>query len=138
MDSFLSYLQIIPVSENEAKLAALMESKKSFFAYFHGAYNPETNQSWCSDCDISRPVVEKQLNKLENKKNFVFAKFPIETSTEWKNPEFVYRTNKFKLKKVPTLIFFNKGIEMGRLVEGELFDESNVAEFFDDSLNQDE
>jgi len=138
MNSFKSYLQCTTVLEHESVLEKLNESKKSYFAYFHGAYNQETNKSWCSDCDISKPLVEKQLNKLENKKNVLFIKFPIETSAEWRKPDFVYRTNKFKLRNIPTLIFYNKGVEMCRLVEGELFDEANLAEFFDDCLAQDE
>lgn len=133
-----NFIQTIRVAEHELKLAALLESKKSFFAYFHGSFNEQTNQSWCSDCDISRPLIEKQHNKLECKKNFVFAKFPIETCAEWKNPQFAYRVNKFKVNRIPTLIFFLKGVEMGRLVESELFDESNLGEFFDDCLAQDE
>ena len=133
-----NFIQIIKLAEHEANLAALLKNKKCFFAYIHGAYDQQTNKSWCSDCDVAKPVVEKQLDKLEDKKNFVFAKFPIETSAEWKNPQYVYRTNKFKVTSVPTLIFYNKGVEMIRLVEDQLFDESNVAEFFDDCLAQDD
>jgi thiol-disulfide isomerase/thioredoxin len=138
MNYLNSFLQTVKVSEHVLKLAELAQSKKSYFAYFHGSYNEQTNQSWCSDCDISRPLVEKQLYKFENKKNVLFIKFPIETSAEWKQADFVYRTNKFKLKKVPTLIFYNKGNEICRLTEGELFDEENLGEFFDDCLAQDE
>lgn len=131
-------LHVIKVSEAQLKLESLFDSKQSFFAYFHGAYDESTGRSWCSDCDISRPLVEKQISKLENQKkiNVLFCKFPIETSLEYKNPEFIYRTNKFKIKKIPTLIFYRKGVELGRMVEDELFNEDNLSEFFDDCLEQ--
>ena len=127
-------LHIITVPEFQTKFLQLIADKTSFFTYVHGSYDEKTNKSWCSDCDEARPLVEYQMNKLDNK-NILFVKLPIETSAEYKNKEFVYRTNELiKIQRIPSLIFFNKGEEFGRLVEDELFEVENLNKFVDDCL----
>jgi len=127
-------IQTIKLSEYELILTPILENRKSFFAYFYGAYNKQ-NKSWCSDCNISGPLIEQQISKLENANNILFLKFPIENSTQWRDKKFIYRINYFKLSRIPTLMFYNKGNELDRLIEDELFDESNIAEFFKKSIS---
>jgi hypothetical protein len=107
----------------------LIKDKQSFLAYFHGAHDEETHKSWCSDCDIAKPVIDEVLHSS----SIQVLKLPILDHKEWKRPDYEYRVNpKIKLTKVPTLIYYNNGVEFGRLTEGELFDKQNVINF----LNQ--
>jgi thiol-disulfide isomerase/thioredoxin len=115
---------------NEADFAEefgnLIKDKQSFFAYFHGAYDNETNKSWCSDCDVAKPIIDEILPSSK----VPVIKLPIVDVKEWKKPDYEYRINpKVKLSKVPTLIYYDNGVEFGRLTEGELFDKQNVSDF---------
>jgi thiol-disulfide isomerase/thioredoxin len=128
-----SFLKIISLSEFEVSFNELLNNKANFFGYFYGSYDTE-GWSWCGDCNISKPVIEEASKLLENQDKVLLVKFPIERS-DWKNSSFVYRVHpKLKLEKVPTLIYFQSGVEFGRLVEEELADSSNVKEFFQQSL----
>jgi thiol-disulfide isomerase/thioredoxin len=116
------------INENDFKseFTKLIENKESFLAYFHGAYNTDGGKSWCSDCDIAKPIIDKILPEAK----VSVYKFPIQESKEWKRQDYEYRINpKVKLSKVPTLIYYEKGIEFGRLTEEELFNADTVNEF---------
>jgi len=134
MSNKFNYIKIITVAESENFLNNYILEKANFFAYFYGEQNPKSNKSWCSDCNISHPLIDKQLFKIENK-NIDFLKFPIETRAEWKNPQFTYRLNMFKISRIPTLIFYKGGNEMGRLKEAELFDEIDLNMFFEECID---
>ena len=118
---------IILEDEFDDQFEKLINDKTSFIAYFHGGYNEETGSSWCSDCDIAKPIINKVIEHFQNIKVF---KFTIKESKDWKKPDYKYRIHpKVKLAKVPTLIYYEKGIEFGRMIEEELFNKDNVFEF---------
>merc|ERR1712032_166971 len=124
-------------SNESIKLISLFEQKKTFFLYCHGAYNEESGMSWCSDCDKTRPVIEKQLEKLIGNEKALFVKLPVDTKEEWANQQHLYRTHKkLKMKGVPTLCFYYQGEEFGRFVELEIMDSEVIGNFFDSCLEQ--
>lgn len=128
-----NYFKVIQMEEFVTKFDELIAAKKKFFGYYHGDYNEKTGESWCSDCDIAKPIVEDAVKNLEGA-DVEFIKFPI-ARAEWKKSNSLYRTYpKVKLQKVPTLIYYENGVEYGRLTETELFDAKNVEEFFKQAL----
>ena len=129
-----SYLKTIALKDFEATFNDLIASKSSFFGYFYGGYD-HNGESWCSDCVISKPIIEEASKILEGQSKVQMLKFPVDDKFEWRKPEFIFRTHsKVKLDRVPTLIYYNEGVEFGRLIEGELFEKANVDEFVKQSL----
>ena len=106
-----------------------LKEKKDFIVYIYGDHD-EQGRSWCPDCVISEPLVEKVLPKIkemESQKEIYF----INVSVAFNNRE-VYRNDKIiKMKRIPTLIYFSKGVEMERLVEGEMATQENIDAFID-------
>ena len=134
MNSSSSIFRKIALNEFESQFGELIANRAIFFAYFHGGYNDQ-GVSWCSDCDVARPIVEESVKILENQNKVLFVKFAIENKLDWANKEFVYRVHpKVRLQRVPTLIYYQDGVEFGRLTEGELFDKENVQEFVKQAL----
>lgn len=134
MNSASSVLKLIPLKEFETKFIELISNKVKFFTYFHGGYG-DNGKSWCSDCDVAKPIIDEAAKQLENQDKVLFVKLSIDDKDEWKKPNFILRIHsKVKLTKVPTLIYYQDGIEYGRLTEEELFDSSNVNEFVKQSL----
>ena len=44
----------------------------------------------------------------------------------------IYRNDKIlKMKRIPTIIYFSQGVEMGRLVEGDMASQENIDSFID-------
>ena len=134
MNSYNSLLKTVSLKDFETTFGELVSNKSNFFGYFYGGYD-ENGNSWCSDCVTSKPIIEEASKVLEGQSKVQFYKFPVDEVREWKRPDFIFRVHpKIKLSKVPTLIYYNNGVEFGRLTEGELFDKANVLEFIKQSL----
>jgi thiol-disulfide isomerase/thioredoxin len=134
MNSLKHYLNTVTFGEFQVKFDELIANKTSFYGYFYGGYD-ESGSSWCSDCVTAKPIIEEASKILENQDKVLFFRFPVDSVSDWKNSKCIFRTHsKVKLDRVPTLIYFQAGLEYGRLIEGELFDKSNVEEFIKQSL----
>ena len=134
MNSYTFLFKTVSLKDFETTFGDLVSNKSNFFGYFYGGYD-ENGNSWCSDCVTSKPIIEEASKVLEGQSKVQFYKFPVDEVKEWKRPDFIFRVHpKIKLTKVPTLIYYNNGVEFGRLTEGELFDKANVEEFIKQSL----
>lgn len=115
------------------KIRELIQQRKTFFLYLYGSRD-YTGQSWCSDCNIARPNVEQAKNILKNKnfeKDLCFVDIPIEKiyMDDFKDDQII------KLERVPTLIYYENGIERGRLIENDLFSYQSVSNFINQAYN---
>ena len=85
-------------------------------------------QSWCSDCDIAEPFINNIkpiIAKNELIKEIYFVNLPIP-----REKRKLYSSNKIlKLAHVPTLIYFQKGKEVARLMETQMFSQFEVTSF---------
>jgi len=134
MNNVSTFLKNVNLNEFEAVFGELLSSKASFFGYYYGGYDSE-GKSWCSDCVQSKPIIEEAVKILEGQDKIKLYKFPVDDVKEWKKQDFIFRVHpKVKVTRVPTLVYYSNGIEYGRLIEGELFDKSNVEEFIKQSL----
>ena len=65
--------------------------------------------------------------KNESKKEIYF----IDISVSQKQKD-IYRNDKIiKMKRIPTIIYFSNGVEMERIVEGEMDSQEKVDAFID-------
>jgi hypothetical protein len=133
MDSVEGLHKIITVEDyNNGAFDELISNKATFFGYFTGSVNEE-GVSWCPDCVTAKPIVKEAIKILEKvNTKILYVELPVERSV-WKDQDFIYRT-KLKVTNVPTLVFYQKGLEFGRLVESELFEQNNVEEFIKSAI----
>ncbi len=93
----------------------IKKASKGVLGYFSGSFD-ENGSSWCPDCNDAKPAIKYLLDKYSE--NFEIYSFYIERPI-WKDQSNEYRKNPFfKVDSVPTLIYYNEGIEYMRLVEG--------------------
>ena len=105
----------------------MIMDRKSFFIFIYGSHD-YTGKSWCSDCNIARPIVEEAKNIIKDKKyekEIYFVSIPIDKINMI---DFKYDSN-IELERVPTLIYFENGREKNRLIENDLFSYQNVNSF---------
>ena len=101
----------------------LIDQKKSFFVYMFGSIN-SNGLSWCKDCNIASPNIQKGKKMVLNK-NILWVNIPID-----KEKKYVYKYNNYlKMDAVPTLIYFKNGFEIGRIIQQDLFDENYIINF---------
>ena len=85
-------------------------------------------QSWCSDCVIAEPFLDNIkpiIAKNESIKEIYFVNIPIP-----REKKKLYSSNKvLKMVHVPTLIYFQKGKEVARLTETQMFSQYQVTSF---------
>ncbi|XP_050304379.1 thioredoxin domain-containing protein 17-like [Anthonomus grandis grandis] len=75
---------------------------KVVYVYFSGEKDP-AGVSWCDDCNIAWPIVQKELTKLPKDAHFVIVE--VGDQPTWKNPQCPFRKDpKTRLLVVPTLI----------------------------------
>ena len=123
------YDQLTDFSPLEELLTQLVKEKKAFFFYASSNHD-ETGKSWCDDCDSARPFIDRGLKLFSNENTVPFIYCSVDRDT-WRNQSNFYRTHNYlKLKSVPTLIYFDKGVEFGRLVEANLLNDEAIKDFF--------
>ena len=106
-----------------------LKQKKDFIVYIYGDHD-EQGRSWCPDCEVSQPLVENILPRIKENESQKEVYF-INISVAINNRE-IYRNDKIiKMKRIPTIIYFSQGVEMGRLVEGDMASQENIDAFID-------
>jgi len=111
----------------QRKIGDMIQQRKTFFVYIYGSHD-YTGQSWCSDCNLARPNVEDAKKIIKNKryeKEIYFLSIPIEKiyMDDLKDDPII------QLERVPTLIYYENGIERGRLIENDLFSYQSIRDF---------
>ena len=115
------------------KICELIENKSSFFVYMYGSLDYE-GKSWCSDCIRSAPLIKQGkeifLNHKSEKK-ILWIDIPID-----KNKKYAYKYNYYlKMYFIPTLIYFENGKEIGRIVQDQLFSQEIINNFINNVYN---
>ena len=111
----------------QRELREILNERKTFFIFIYGTHD-YTGKSWCSDCNIAMPNVEQAQNILKNRKfekEVYFLNLPIDKS----NMEYLKNDPKIQLERVPTLIYYENGLEKNRLIENDLFSYQIINNF---------
>ena len=108
-------------------LQKLIYSKKNFFVFMYGTHDSK-GRSWCSDCVYAEPnvnLIKGIIASKEKEKEVYFVNIPIDKE---KKP--FYKKNEIlKMIHVPTLIYFEYGKEIRRIIQDELFNKDRVVDF---------
>ena len=105
----------------------LLKLKKNFFIYMYGSHDSK-GISWCSDCRYAEPninLIKGIIASKEKEKEIYFINIPIDKE---KKP-FYKSDNILKLSHVPTLIYFENGNEIRRIIQNDMFDKKKVVDF---------
>ena len=108
-------------------LQNLIYSKKNFFVFMYGTHDTR-GISWCSDCYYAEPnvnLIKGIIASKEKEKEIYFVNIPID-----KEKKSFYKQNQIlKMSHVPTLIYFENGKEIRRIIQNDLFNKDRVVDF---------
>ena len=108
-------------------LQNLIYSKKNFFVFMYGTHDTR-GVSWCSDCYYAEPnvnLIKGIIASKEKEKEIYFVNIPID-----KEKKSFYKQNQIlKMSHVPTLIYFENGKEIRRIIQNDLFNKDRVVDF---------
>jgi hypothetical protein len=96
---------------------------------FFGSEDPGTGASWCKDCVVADPVLRRTI--ALHAKTLTTWECPVGARADWKGVAgHPYRVHPaFRIERIPTLVRFRAGCEIGRLVEADCADPARVAAF---------
>ena len=117
------------------------------FVLFSGALAPPGHPlhgkgvSWCEDCTIAEPILDRQLERLAKElgtaKSVVVLRCPVEREEYKGVPDYPYRKHpKIRLATVPTLVHWGKRGPKERLEEQECQDETLVSDLVDQIVEE--
>ena len=112
----------------------ILEDQKSFFICIYGTHD-YTGKSWCSDCNIAMPNIDEAKNIIKDRKyekEIYFINIPIDKI----NMDYLRDDPVIQLERVPTLIYFENGLEKNRLIENDLFSYQVVKNFILQAYDQ--
>ena len=115
--------------DSQASLDRVLAAQGDALFLFFGAEDPVTGQSWCPDCVTADPVLRATI--AANAPGLPVYECPVGARSAWKGiMDHPYRIHPvFHLQRIPTLIRFRGGIDIGRLVEAPCSDRAAVAAF---------
>lgn len=104
---------------------------KNLILLFVANDNPETKQSWCPDCVLAKPLIERMREKYQHDEQTALVYVRVGQRDEWKTPDNPYRLHEVKISCVPTIISLSNGL---RLNGSECSDEDKVSHLFSSSI----
>ena len=108
-------------------IQTLINRGKNFFVFLFGTHGID-GKSWCSDCNIAEPLVnycKRVIALKQQEKEIYFVNITVD-----KQYRIYYLMDpNIRLNLIPSLIYFEKGKEIKRIEEKELFSISNIFNF---------
>lgn len=110
-------------------LTGLKRAAGEALLIFFGSEDPQTGASWCPDCVTADPVLRAAIART--RPQTTLYECPVGLRSAWKNvPDHPYRLHPdLRIARIPTLIRWAHGCEVGRLVEGDCANPEAVAAF---------
>lgn len=101
------------------RLQGLIVGQQAGLLLFFGSEDPETGVSWCPDCVTADPVLRAAIAK--QRPDLTLFECPVGLRSAWKQvPDHPYRVHPdLRVARIPTLIRFERGCEIARLVEAD-------------------
>ena len=105
----------------------LINQRKTFFVLMYGSTDYR-GVSWCSDCTFAEPLIQNGKNLVlsrQSQKPILWVNIPIE-----KERRQSYKVDAYlRMMYVPTLIYYENGIEMRRIVQEQMFTQESINNF---------
>ena len=102
---------------------------QTVFVLVEGAHEPATGVSWCGDCAVAEPIIERVFS--EEKASVSLIRAPVQRAAYKGNATHPYRLHaQLQLQRIPTLYKLGpSGRVVAQLIETELHDEERVRHF---------
>ncbi len=112
-----------------AALAEVVAARGDALFLFFGSPDPLTGASWCPDCVTADPVLRATIRATAP--GLTVYECPVGARSAWKGClDHPYRVHPaFHVARIPTLIRFRAGLDIGRLVEAPCADRDAVQAF---------
>lgn len=115
------------------EVTKLNESGQKYFICFKGSVDPETNESWCSDCVKADPVLNEHLFPKLAEESVPVIMVNCGLRDEWKDQKNNARTHPmFKVSGVPAVYKVIEGAVTAKLVEEQLFNPQMLEMMLED------
>ena len=104
---------------------------------FFGSEDPETGASWCPDCVTADPVLRATIHR--ERPDLTLYECPVGLRSAWKSvADHPYRVHPdLHVARIPTIIRFAAGCEIGRLVEADCANAEVVSAFLTSGQSKD-
>ena len=125
----MPFVRCATPSEAITAVERVVQGQLDALFLFFGSEDPGTGESWCPDCVVADPVLRRTL--AAQAPSLIVHECPVGARVDWKGRmEHPYRTHPaFRIGRIPTLVRFRKGLEIGRLVEGPCADPAVLTAF---------
>lgn len=80
------------------------EDLKNLILLFVASDDPQTRQSWCSDCKNSKPTIDQVVEKFQFNEQLILAIVEVGSRDEWKKDDNPFRLHDLRVTAVPTLL----------------------------------
>eukprot|EP00806_Schmidingerella_arcuata_P007518 Macronucleus_7890.p1 GENE.Macronucleus_7890~~Macronucleus_7890.p1 ORF type:complete len:128 (+),score=45.41 Macronucleus_7890:1-384(+) len=115
-----------------AAFNAKADAGNKFIAIFTGTINPDTNESWCPDCVVAKPHIQRIVDAAAGRIDFIKG---IVTRDEWRgNTAHPYRQPPYGAQGVPTIVLYEGRNALYRVDDLEQFTDSDAMDMFLDEM----
>lgn len=116
-------------ADAQSALERVVQARGDALFLFFGSPDPATGASWCPDCVTADPVLRAAIHR--ERPDLTLYECPVGLRSAWKGvPDHPYRLHPdLRVARIPTLIRFVRGCEIGRLVEADCASPDVVAAF---------
>lgn len=116
-------------ADAEAAHARVVAGQADALFLFFGSADPGTGESWCPDCVVADPVLRAAIARAAP--GLSTYECPVGERSAWKGQAgHPYRVHPgFRVARIPTLVRYRAGLEIGRLVEAACAEPAAVTAF---------
>ena len=122
-------------TDTDAFKAAFQEQAASgskFIAIFTGSINEETNESWCPDCVVAKPQIQRMVDAAGGNRKILKG---IVARNEWMgNQGHPYRQAPFGAGGVPTVVLFEGSNALHKVDDLGDFANNDMMDMFLDEM----
>lgn len=125
----MPFVRCMTPADAQTALDRVVQTRSDALFLFFGSEDPATGASWCPDCVTADPVLRATIAAAAPA--LPVHECPVGARSAWKGVmDHPYRVHPaFRLQRIPTLIRFRAGLDVGRLVEGPCADPAAVRAF---------
>lgn len=80
------------------------DEQKNLLLLFIASDDPQTKESWCSDCRNCKTTLENKIEEFKFNEQLALAIVEVGSKDQWKKSDNPFRTHKLQVTAVPTLL----------------------------------
>ncbi|KAF9015679.1 hypothetical protein BDQ17DRAFT_1269690 [Cyathus striatus] len=111
----------LTVADGSIDPVSLKQVPEKFIIFYSSVVD---GKLWCPDCVVVDGLVQRTFGKPDGPSALVVY---VGDRSQWKSSTNIYRGAPWNINSVPTIVRVEDGVEVGRLVDSEIF--SGLEEF---------